>query len=126
MNFLTQSDYQTWCEHRNLQIKGRSILRPQPSKSVVLRVPQTTRHLLALICELFPERGQFDGGLFWVADFGSLSDDIAIMGQTILTLMRNGEPRSIDNAFASLFGNDERLYAQAFLSQLLLFGWGAY
>jgi hypothetical protein len=131
MKALMQSDYQAWCEQRGLQIRGRGILRSERSISIVLRIPDETRSVLSLICDLFPKDEPFSGGLFWIVDTGSLSDDIIDLGLTIQRLMRKAYGYATPNAPSSdvppcLFEEDERLQAQGFLAQPLLFSWGGY
>jgi len=100
--------------------------------SIVLRIPDKTRGVLSLIYELFAQDEPFSGGLFWVVDTGSLSDDAIDLGLTIQTLMRKGyglhqtTNAPINQEPACLFEKGERLQAQGFLAQLLLFSWGGY
>lgn len=126
MKLLTEFDCRAWCEHRGLQLKDRGIFS-HDSRSVVLRIPKETRRLLSLVCELLPGEKQFTGGLIWVVDTGSWSDDTISLGDTLLTLMRRSYGMdSIQEAPFYLFAGNERLHAQAFLAQQLLFGWGGY
>ncbi|MGD0119698.1 MAG: hypothetical protein ABSD30_16645 [Candidatus Binatus sp.] len=126
MKTLTQHEYSAWCEQRGLRIESDGILS-QDSKSVVLGIPKETRRVLSLVCELLPKEPQFMGGLTWVVDTGSWSDDIIVLGDAILTLMRSSyRLNSIQDDSFCLFTKDERVHAQAFLAQQLLFGWGGY
>lgn len=127
MKALTQFEYQAWCKERGLQTAGSGVLHPERSKSVVLRVPIETRDVLGLVCRLLPREEEFSGGLFWVVDTGSWSDQVITMGHTILTTMRKSHALdSIEEAPACLFATDERLHAEAFLALPLLFACGGY
>lgn len=130
MKALTRFECQAWCEKRGLQVRGRAILDSR--RSCVLRIPEKVPRLLSFVCDLFPNKKRFSGGLFWVVDTGALSDDIIDIGLTIQTLMRKGAgldavgDAPISEAAGCLFEEREELQARAFLLQLLLFSWGGY
>jgi hypothetical protein len=129
MKTLDQIERRRWCEDRGVRLDNSGLIGS--TRSVALKVPEKTHRLLDLVCELFSGDSQFPGGLFWIVDLGSRSDqvcEIALSMHSSMLETSGGRStlskRPQDLSF--LFDQDERSSAQAFLVHAFLFGWGGY
>jgi hypothetical protein len=129
MKTLTSLERRIWCEERGLRLENSGIV--DSKRSVAFSVPEQTHRLLDLTSELFSDEQQFAGGLFWVIDLGSRSDEICRIGLVIHSAMReasDGRGNLVEKPqdYSFLFDRDERSEAQTSLLHTFLFGWGAF
>jgi hypothetical protein len=129
MKILSNLKRRTWCEQRGFLLKDSAIV--ESARSVALKVPAEARRMVSLVCELFSDEPQFPGGLFWVDDLGSRSDEDFYIAQVIYIALAKtsnisesltGRPQ--DSSF--LLSQRERAQAQAFILHSFLFGWAGY
>jgi hypothetical protein len=129
MKTLDQFERRSWCEDRGVRLDNSGLIGS--TRSVALKVPEKAHRLLDLVCELFSREPQFPGGLFWIVDLGSRSNQVceialSIYSSMLETLGGSSTLPKRPRDFSILFDQDERSKAQAFLVHAFLFGWGGY
>ena len=85
MKTLDQIERRRWCEDRGMRLDNSGLIGS--TRSVASKVPEETHRLLDLVCELFSGEPQFPGGLFWIVDLGSRSDQVCEIALSIHSLM---------------------------------------
>jgi hypothetical protein len=111
-----------------MQLRDSDIV--DSKRSVALKVPDDARRLLDLVTGLFRGEQQFPGGLFWICDLGSRSDQVCDIGCAIFWSMRGLDTSKVGTEppqnCSFLFGTQDRSSAEAFLFHAFSFGWGGY
>ena len=129
MKTLDQIEKRRGCEDRGVRLDNSELIGS--TRSVALKVPEKTHRLLDLVCELFSGEPQFPGGLFWIVDLGSRSNEVCEIALSMYSSMLetsggNAPLAKRPKDFSFLFDQDERSKAQAFVVHAFLFGWGGY
>src|SRR5271155_881640 len=118
MKTLDQIERRSWCEDRGVRLDNSGLIGS--TRSFALKVPEKAHRLLDLVCELFSGEPQFPGGLFWIVDLGSRSDQVCEIALSIHSLMveTSGGTSTLakrPRELSFLFDQGERSSAQAFL-----------
>lgn len=129
---MTSDEARKWCSQDatglkitrddDLQYKG-------PEHKLFIQIPEEHRGIVVLARVLLAFRGEvnFSGGMLWLRWWEIGSPQLTRVGWQILEDIRraHGESRSLEVAPAQLFREDEFVELQAFLTQVMCFGWVA-
>lgn len=134
MQSMTVQEARWWCNQdaTSLKLTNEDILYYQNEEEphFVVKVPPQHRRVATLAHDilLLSDLSLFEGGLVWFRQWKIGVSELVRPGWRIIEDMRraHGDLRSLDIASAQLFRHDEFVELQAFLIQIMAYGWGAY
>ena len=130
MKAMTVEDARSWCLSAGLKLAEDEWVCYGPSEEhrFFVKAPEEFRRIMAFTLMLTHRRGAaFSGGLIWLRRWNIGTPQFIRVGWRIIEDIRraHGDPRSLELAPAQLFRDDEFSEMQAFLMQVIGFGWVA-
>lgn len=132
MRSMTSDEARKWCSQDALGLKitrDDDLRYKGPEHKLFIQIPEEHRGIVVLARVLLAFRGEanFSGGMLWLRWWEIGSPQLTRVGWHILEDIRraHGESRSLEVAPAQLFRDDEFVELQAFLTQVMCFGWVA-
>ena len=129
MRGMTVEEAKSWCLDVGLKLTEEGLLCYEAEQRFFVSAPEEFRRIMPFTRVMLTFRGEaaFSGGLIWLRRWDIGTPQFTRVGQQILEDIRraHGDLRSLELAPAQLFRDDELSKLQAFLVQVVGFGWVA-
>jgi hypothetical protein len=131
MKVMSREEAAPWCRKVGPRMTAEGVLQYTRAKQhrFFVEAPEEFRRIMSFTRAMLTFRGEaaFAGGLLWLRRWDIGSPQFIWLGWKIIEDIRrvHGDLRSLETAPAQVFRDDEFLYLQAFLVQVVGFGWVA-
>jgi len=131
MKAMTVEEAKSWCLSARLKLTEEDLLcyRVPAEQRFFVSAPEEFRRIMPFTRVMLTFRGEaaFSGGLIWLRRWNIGTPQFTKVGWQIIEDIRraHGDLRSLELAPAQLFREDELSDLQAFLVQVIGFGWVA-